>query len=136
MSEQTVKEREEFAMATERKVRLEKLNLCSSGLQDTATNDSLLVKLRDASSTIYESLSQLDPTVRSLSILLVTGNRRSRVEVRKLNMKILYIKHNNIFSLIQCEDSNIFTRCRKKYSLHIRNSRCSCNSDVHGVMIV
>ncbi|MPC08906.1 hypothetical protein E2C01_001502 [Portunus trituberculatus] len=63
VSERTVKEREEFAMATERKVRLEKLNLCSAGLQDTASNDSLLVKLRDTSSAIYESLSQLEPTL-------------------------------------------------------------------------
>lgn len=63
MSERTSKERAEFAMATERAERLFQLNLCPSGLRDAATNDSLLVKIRDTAGAISESLATLQPAV-------------------------------------------------------------------------
>ena len=70
VSGHTVKEREEFAVASERAARLAKLNLCPSGLEDTATNDSLLVKVREAATALSESLSMLQPTVSWFSISL------------------------------------------------------------------
>lgn len=63
VNEPTVKARTEFAMASERAVRLAQLNLCPSGLMETATNDSLLVRAREAAGALSESLARLQPAV-------------------------------------------------------------------------
>lgn len=63
VNEYTVKERTEFASATERAARLTRLSLCPSGPGDAAANDSLLVKARDAAGALSESLAMLQPAV-------------------------------------------------------------------------
>lgn len=63
VTEPTAKERAEFAMASERAVRLAELNLCPSGLRDAATNDSLLVKIRETAGALSKSLAMLQPAV-------------------------------------------------------------------------
>lgn len=63
VNEPTAKERAEFAMASERALRLAELNLCPNGLRDTATNDSLLVKIRETTGALSESLAVLQPAV-------------------------------------------------------------------------
>lgn len=64
----TVEEREEFAMASERAARLAKLNLCPTGLDDAATDGSLLVKMREAASALSETLSMIQPEVSYSSL--------------------------------------------------------------------